>query len=87
MIIGGEEVRTGSTFEAVCPHDHGHVLATYHQAGEAEDVVAGYWKLQERSGLYGVNGNAIRIEGPASRLLEVAPGGAAVARFRLAAAR
>jgi 1-pyrroline-5-carboxylate dehydrogenase len=36
LIIGGEEVRTGKTATAVCPHDHGHVLATYHQAGEAE---------------------------------------------------
>jgi 1-pyrroline-5-carboxylate dehydrogenase len=36
LIIGGEEVRTGSTAKAVCPHDHQHVLATYHQAGEQE---------------------------------------------------
>jgi 1-pyrroline-5-carboxylate dehydrogenase len=36
LIIGGEEVRTGNTFEAVCPHDHGHVLADVHQAGPAE---------------------------------------------------
>jgi 1-pyrroline-5-carboxylate dehydrogenase len=36
MIIGGEEIRTGNTFEAVCPHDHGHVLADVHQAGPAE---------------------------------------------------
>ena len=36
LIIGGEEVRTGNTFEAVCPHDHGHVLAEVHQAGPAE---------------------------------------------------
>ncbi len=36
LIIGGEEVRTGNTAKAVCPHDHQHVLATYHQAGEKE---------------------------------------------------
>ena len=36
LIIGGEEVRTGNIAEAVCPHDHQHVLATYHQGGEAE---------------------------------------------------
>ena len=36
LIIGGEEVRTGDTFEAICPHDHGHVLAEVHQAGPAE---------------------------------------------------
>jgi len=35
-IIGGEEVRTGSVAQAVSPHHHQHVLATYHQAGEAE---------------------------------------------------
>jgi len=36
LIIGGKEVRTGDLGKAVCPHDHGHVLATYHQAGAAE---------------------------------------------------
>jgi 1-pyrroline-5-carboxylate dehydrogenase len=36
LVIGGEEVRTGQTFEAICPHDHGHVLATVHQAGAPE---------------------------------------------------
>ncbi|MDP9122442.1 MAG: L-glutamate gamma-semialdehyde dehydrogenase [Acidobacteriota bacterium] len=36
LVIGGKEVRTGDTAQAVCPHDHGHVLATYHQAGEKE---------------------------------------------------
>jgi len=36
VIIGGREVRTGNTTQAVCPHDHGHVLATVHQAGAAE---------------------------------------------------
>src|SRR3954469_1738093 len=36
LIIGGREVRTGNTHTAVMPHDHGHVLATYHLAGEAE---------------------------------------------------
>ena len=36
LLIGGREVRTGHTLEAVCPHDHRHVLATCHQAGEAE---------------------------------------------------
>ncbi|BDU75160.1 L-glutamate gamma-semialdehyde dehydrogenase [Mesoterricola sediminis] len=36
LIIGGEEVRTGNLLTAVCPHEHGHVLAHVHQAGEAE---------------------------------------------------
>jgi 1-pyrroline-5-carboxylate dehydrogenase len=36
LIIGGEEVRTGNLGQAICPHDHAHVLGTYHQAGSAE---------------------------------------------------
>ncbi len=36
LVIGGREVRTGSLGKAVCPHDHGHVLATFHKAGAAE---------------------------------------------------
>ena len=36
LVIGGEEVRTGNVGQAVMPHDHGHVLATYHKAGPAE---------------------------------------------------
>ena len=36
VIVGGREIRTGNTAEAVCPHDHSHVLATFHQAGEKE---------------------------------------------------
>ena len=36
LIIGGEEVRTGNTGQAVMPHNHGHVLGIYHKAGEAE---------------------------------------------------
>ncbi len=34
--IGSEEVKTGNTFEAVMPHDKGHVLATVHKGGPAE---------------------------------------------------
>ena len=34
--IGGKKVPTGKTGECVCPHDHGHVLATYHKAGPEE---------------------------------------------------
>jgi 1-pyrroline-5-carboxylate dehydrogenase len=36
VVIGGEEIRTGDTFEAVMPHDKDHVLATVHKAGPAE---------------------------------------------------
>ena len=35
-VIGGEDVRTGSTREAVMPHDKDHVLADVHQGGAAE---------------------------------------------------
>lgn len=40
LIIGGKEVRTGQTEEVVMPHDHGHVLARYHKAGEKEVKMA-----------------------------------------------
>src|SRR6185312_15978986 len=36
LVIGGEEVRTGDTFDAVEPHNRSHVLATVHKGGEAE---------------------------------------------------
>jgi 1-pyrroline-5-carboxylate dehydrogenase len=36
LIIGGREVRTGDTAQAVMPHDHHHVLSTYHKAGQAD---------------------------------------------------
>ncbi|MFI5049967.1 MAG: L-glutamate gamma-semialdehyde dehydrogenase [Gaiellales bacterium] len=36
MIIGGEEVRTGTTAQSVKPHDHEQVLADYHVGGAAE---------------------------------------------------
>ncbi|HYY04335.1 MAG TPA: L-glutamate gamma-semialdehyde dehydrogenase [Gaiellaceae bacterium] len=36
LVIGGEEVRTGATFEAVMPHDKDHVLATVHKGGAQE---------------------------------------------------
>ena len=36
LIIGGKEIYTGNVAEVVCPHEHGHVLARYHKAGEKE---------------------------------------------------
>jgi len=36
IIIGGKEVRTGKLGACICPHDHGHILAHYHQAGKDE---------------------------------------------------
>ena len=34
VIVGGREIRTGRTHEAVMPHDHQHVLADWHVADE-----------------------------------------------------
>lgn len=40
LIIGGKEIRTGNTGNVVMPHDHAHVVATYHKAGEKEVKMA-----------------------------------------------
>jgi len=40
LIIGGKEVRTGRLGKCVMPHDHAHVLATYHMAGPKEVQMA-----------------------------------------------
>lgn len=40
LIIGGREVRTGDLGECRCPHEHKHLLATYHKAGENEVQMA-----------------------------------------------
>ena len=40
LIIGGREIRTGNTGKVTMPHRHGHVLATYHKAGEKEIKMA-----------------------------------------------
>jgi 1-pyrroline-5-carboxylate dehydrogenase len=49
LIINGKPVKTGETGKVVMPHDHGHVLATYHQAGkkEAEEAVGAALKAKE----------------------------------------
>ncbi len=39
LVIGGREIRTGNTAKVVMPHDHDHVIATYHKA-RPEDVTA-----------------------------------------------
>jgi 1-pyrroline-5-carboxylate dehydrogenase len=48
-IIGGEEVRTGATFDAVMPHDKDHALAQVHKVGTGEidravDAAAKAWE-------------------------------------------
>lgn len=40
LIIGGKEIRTGKTGKVVMPHNHKHVLATYHQCTEKEVKMA-----------------------------------------------
>ena len=40
IIIGGKEIRTGDTGKVTCPHDHKHVLATYHKVGKKEVELA-----------------------------------------------
>ena len=63
LIIGGQENHTGNTANCVLPHDHGHVLATFHQAGEKEvqlaiDASQEAWQtwsktsLEERAEIY-----------------------------------
>jgi 1-pyrroline-5-carboxylate dehydrogenase len=53
-VIGGRDVRTGDTFEAVLPHRRAHVLADVHQAGEAEvaqaiEAAATAWREWSRT--------------------------------------
>jgi len=40
LIIGGKEIRTGNIGNVTMPHNHKHVLATYHKAGENEVKMA-----------------------------------------------
>ena len=40
IIIGGKEIRTGDIGKVVCPHDHKHVLATFHKVTEKEVKMA-----------------------------------------------
>lgn len=40
IVIGGKEIRTGRLGKVVMPHDHQHVLGTYHKAGPEEVQLA-----------------------------------------------
>ena len=40
LIIGGRPVKTGNLGRCMIPHDHGHQLAVFHQAGEKEVAMA-----------------------------------------------
>src|SRR6184192_2485258 len=59
LVIGGKEVRTGKTVDAVMPHCHHHVLAKVHQAGPAEVKAAreawhdwSTWDLEPRAAVF-----------------------------------
>jgi len=40
LVIGGERVQTGNQANMIVPHDHQHVLGSYHQASSAEVLKA-----------------------------------------------
>jgi len=63
VIVGGKEVRTGQTVDAVMPHCHRHVLAKVHQAGPKEIAAAiaaaraawpewAAWTLEQRAAVF-----------------------------------
>lgn len=48
LIIGGKEIRTGKIENVVMPHDHKHIIATYHMATEKEVKLAIHESLKAR---------------------------------------
>ena len=63
VVINGEEIRTGKAAKCVMPHNHGHILGHYHQAGtkEVEAAIEGALKVrrewasfpwEERAGIF-----------------------------------
>src|SRR5881296_4662081 len=63
VVIGGKEIRTGKTVDAVMPHCHRHVLGKVHQAGPEEVTAAvkaareawrdwSSWSLAERAAVF-----------------------------------
>jgi 1-pyrroline-5-carboxylate dehydrogenase len=63
VVIGGKEIRTGKTVDAVMPHCHRHVLAKVHQAGPEEVAAAvkaareawrdwSSWSLTDRAAVF-----------------------------------
>ena len=56
LIINGKEIKTGDMGNCVMPHNHQHVLATYHNAGETEinqaiDSAMKSWKTWSKTSL------------------------------------
>lgn len=81
LIIGGQEIRTGRLAECRCPHDHRHVLARYHLAGEKEIALAvdaantasGQWAAMEWADRLAIfNRAAALIAGPLRSTLNAA---------------
>ena len=63
LVIGGREVRTGRTAQAVMPHDHSHVLADWHKASpeHVEQAIAAAaaahrdwaaWNWEDRAAIF-----------------------------------
>ena len=63
VVIGGKEIRTGKTVDAVMPHCHRHVLAKVHQAAAGEIASAvkaareawrewSHWSLADRAAVF-----------------------------------
>ena len=63
VVIGGKEIRTGRTEQAVMPHDHRHVLADWHAADPAHVTQAidaalearrdwSAWRLEDRAAVF-----------------------------------
>ena len=67
MIIGGEEVRTGTIAQSVMPHDHEHVLADYHVGG------AGRGRARDRRRRARRAGVGARCRGRSGRRCSCAP--------------
>lgn len=40
VVVGGKRIATGKTGRCIEPHNHKHILASYHKAGEAEVALA-----------------------------------------------
>ena len=70
VVIDGKEIRTGDTGTQVMPHNHGHVLATWHKAGpkEVEQAVKAAtaarrewatWKFEDRAVGFSSGGRTI----------------------------
>jgi 1-pyrroline-5-carboxylate dehydrogenase len=81
LIIGGRPVKTGNLGRCIVPHDHGHQLAVFHQAGEKDVAMAidaaasaaGEWAAMDWDDRMAVFGRAAElIAGPRRMTLNAA---------------